>query len=253
MNKHITCPSGLAGEIRGLTGKSFELVADKRLMRDGLFVDKMLKECWVNTTAAGPYELGEDGNPDWQKVLVGDRFYALLQIRCCLYGDNYDFRLQCGECHEPIECHQDLQKLPIKQLLPEDLAAFQNGNRIAGQMPDGRRFWFKLPIGADESKLVRFSSMQRAFLPNVVARIHEIEGLGELGTIRRFLEDADMATVFAIMMEMDEHDCGIDTDIEVECDSPTCGIRQTLNIPFGQGFFVPPRTKRTRATIAPTQ
>jgi len=87
MPSHIVCPSGLAGEVRGLTGKEGKLLADRSLARSGATIDRILGSCWLQTTDAGIYELADGANPDWSKVLVGDRFYALVQIRRASFGD----------------------------------------------------------------------------------------------------------------------------------------------------------------------
>jgi polyhydroxyalkanoate synthase len=53
----IVCPSGLAGEIRGLTGREGKLLADRTLARSGATVDRILQSCWLKTTDPGVYDL----------------------------------------------------------------------------------------------------------------------------------------------------------------------------------------------------
>src|SRR5512140_1005118 len=91
----ITCPSGLSGEIRGLKGKEGKLLADRSAARSGLLFDRILAGCWLATLDSGIYALDEGEALDWSKVLVADRFYALLQIRSLTFGDEYAFQVQC--------------------------------------------------------------------------------------------------------------------------------------------------------------
>ena len=239
MPKLITCPSGLSGEIRGLTGRAFELLGDKRRQREGLLGNAMLRECWMSTADPGPYELGNDGKPDWDKVLVGDRTYVLTQIRCCMYGPKYSFKVPCQECREPIQWDVDLLTLPVKPLAPEDLEVFRLGNKLRGELEDGRGFTFRLPIGVDETKAAKMGSVGSAFIPMLVSRIHSIDDMPENETLRRYFEAEEMATIFAFARAMDAHDCGIDTEVEVVCPRDSCGVVQTVNIPFGRGFLFP--------------
>lgn len=243
MSKIITCPSGLSGEIRGITGKNFELLTNRQLQRSGLFVDKMLTACWLGTLDPGPYEVGEDGKPDWQKILSGDRFYTIMQIRIAMYGPKYGFAAQCAlpACRHPFEWDVDLESgLEVKALAKEDLEAFRNDNKIEGVLPDGRKFWFRLATGSDEVKIAKLANQASAFIPAIVARLHGIEGV-QPGGLRRFFENEEISLAFAVLQEMDKHDCGIETGFEIEC--PKCGSIKEVQIPFDQGFLIPSKSR----------
>ena len=96
MSETITCPSGLAGTIRGLKGKEGTLLADRAAAKSGATFEKILAACWLSTDDPGPYQV-EEGKPlGWSKVLVADRFYTLLQIRALTFGDGYAFSVQCA-------------------------------------------------------------------------------------------------------------------------------------------------------------
>ena len=101
----IVCPSGLSGEIRGLKGKEGKLLADRNAARAGSTFEKLLSGCWLQTIDPGIYEVAEGATLDWSKVLVADRFFALLQIRSLTFGDEYAFSIQCKSagCRERFE------------------------------------------------------------------------------------------------------------------------------------------------------
>jgi hypothetical protein len=82
----ITCPSGLTGRIRGMKVSEERVLADKRLARDGGQLDALLAACWEEMLDPGPYTLDASGPVPRGKVLQGDRFLALLQIRALTYG-----------------------------------------------------------------------------------------------------------------------------------------------------------------------
>jgi hypothetical protein len=86
MSEVITCPSGLTGRVRGMKVREERILSeDRKLAKAGGQVDELLSACWEETADAGPYDF-EDSKIDWGKVLQGDRFYALLQIRALTYG-----------------------------------------------------------------------------------------------------------------------------------------------------------------------
>ncbi len=249
MPKTITCPSGLSGEIRGLKGKEGKLFAARSAAQSGATFDKILAGCWLATVDPGIYVLGEGETLDWSKVLVADRFYALLQIRSLTFGDEYAFSVQCQRagCRERFEWELDLKDLPVRALTDEARAAFRDGNRFETRLPrDGRKVWFRLMTGADE---VRAASALRAgrdgmLITALAMRIVEIEGV-KADDKRRFLDDMEMADAAALLDSFDETDGGVETSIEVEC--PVCGGVQDVQLPFERGFFLPTARTRSRA------
>ena len=250
MNRTITCPSGLSGEVRGIAAKNIEVLADRRLQKSGLLVDKMLAACWLGMTDPGPYQF-DDGNVDWQKVLAGDRFYAVMQCRIATYGPKYAFQAQCEDrrCRHPFTWEVDLENdLAVKTFEQADIEAFLAGNRLEEALPDGRKFWFRLATGSEEVKIAKYGEQASAFIPAVVARLHAIEGVKD-GGMRSFLENEDMSVAFDILHAMDKHDGGIDTAFMTDC--PKCGAVKERNIPFDQGFLIPRASSPRTATAAP--
>jgi hypothetical protein len=242
----IVCPSGLSGEIRGLKGREGEILSDRVAARAGSTFDKILSGCWLETTDAGFYTFA-DGRPDWSQVLVGDRFYALLQIRALTFGNSYAFAVQCPAqtCRERFEWEIDLGELPVKELPESSKEALRAGNRLETALGDGRKVWFKLLRGADEvraSKGIKTSGYG-ALLAAVNVRILEVEGVADKGR-RAFLEELDLGELAALLDRFDEADGGVETSIEVEC--PHCFEVQEIDLPFGRDFFLP-RAKTSRA------
>jgi hypothetical protein len=250
MTTHIVCPSGLAGEIRGLKGKEGKLLSDRTAARAGATFEKILGGCWLLTTDPGIYELPDGGAVDWSKVLVADRFYTLLQIRAQTFGNDYAFSAQCKvpECRERFEWSLNLQELPVVPLSDAAKAAFKAGNRFETTLPrDGRKVWFQLLTGADE---VRAASILRAgregtLLTALALRICEIENVPDHDK-RKFLDELEMADAAALLDQFDQVDGGVETDIEVEC--PGCLGVQDVQLPFERNFFLP--TARTSGTQA---
>ena len=263
----ITCPSGLAGEVRGLKVSEGRILSDKNLIKSAKLMDKILETCWVSTAEAGPiYQLASAPNgaalaPDWSKVLVGDRFYALLKIREASYGDGYVFKVVCdnGRCEEPFEWELEISKLPVRKLSKVSAQRFLDGNRFDATFA-GRRVAFKLLTGADEVRIAQqrklLKQSQAASRRNggdqanvlveaVIPRIIEVEGV-DVRALRAFLEDQDLADLENFVDDMDFQDCGVDTEIEVQC--PECDNLQRVALPFAAGLFSPEgKPKRKKA------
>jgi hypothetical protein len=243
----IHCPSGLTGAIRGLKVREERILADRKLQKAGSVVDELLHACWEETHDVGPYDF-EPSKIDWNKVLQGDRFFALLEIRALTYGPNYAFAVTCREdaCRARIEWELDLHQLPVRALSDESRAAFLAGNRFETILPDaGKRAWFRLLTGADERKLpaLRKNAGDRMLAAMLAFRVVEVEGVDDRER-RRFLEDLSMRDADFLVDEFDRVDCGVDTTIEIEC--PECFARQEVQLPFDQTFFMPGKGRTTR-------
>lgn len=248
MASTIVCPSGLTGEIRGLKGKEGKLLADRTAARAGSTFEKLLSGCWLATTDPGIYALAEGVALDWSKVLVADRFFALLQIRSLTFGDEYAFSVQCknGACRERFEWELSLKDLPVRVLSEEAKSAFTTGNRFETMLPrDGRRVWFKLMTGADEARAATVLKNGRdgMLLTALALRIVEIEGVADKDR-RTFLEEIEMADATALLDTFEEVDGGVETSIDVEC--PSCFGVQDVELPFERGFFLPRAKEKPR-------
>ena len=249
MTETITCPSGLSGRIRGMKVREERVLTDRKLAKSGGQVDRLLAACWEETLDPGPYDFG-DKDIDWDRVLQGDRFFVLLQLRALTYGPEYAFAVPCQNdaCRSRIEWELGLRDLPVRELSPESLDAFMKGNRFETTLPDaGVKVWFRLLTGADEKKLpqLRRNAGDRILSAMLTLRVVEIEGV-ELRGKRQFIEDLSLRDADFLVDEFDRVDCGVETGIEIEC--PDCFVVQELELPFDRTFFLPgkARTRRRR-------
>jgi hypothetical protein len=250
MSLPAVCPSGLAGTVRGMRVKEERILADRQLAKAGGQVDALLAACWLATTDAGPYALG-DAPIDWGKVLVGDRAHVLFQIRIATYGADYAFRVTCERdaCREPIDWQIDLAALPMRPLPEASRVGFVAGNKLETQLPDGTRVTYRLLTGADERALpaLRRQAPDRIVSTLLAHRIVAIEGVSPKDR-RAFLEDLPMRDATELMRELDQADGGLETQIDIAC--PACGQEQSLALPFGRDFLLP--TSTTSRTSGPS-
>ncbi len=246
MTTTITCPSGLSGILRGMKVKEERILTDRNLVKNGGQLDALLKACWLETLDSGPYSF--EGAPDWKKVLLGDRFYVLLQIRALTYGPEYAFSLNCAQegCRARFDWSLEIGELPVQALSKTSRASFQSDNRFETQLPDaGTRLWFRLLTGEDELKLGRIKKNvpERLLSALLNYRLVEIEGV-EQKDRKRFLEELSLKDADFLMGEFDRVDCGVETSIDVEC--PECFSVQEVELPLDASFLLPGQKKTMR-------
>lgn len=249
----ITCPSGLSGVVRGMKVREERILVDRKLAKSGGQLGELLAACWEDTLDPGPYSF-EGGRPDWSKVLLGDRFYALLRIRCATYGADYGFAVTCREatCRARIDWEIDLRELHVHTLPHASREAFLGGNRFRTHLPDAdRHVIFRLLVGEDEKRLphLRREAADRLLSASLAYRIVEVEGL-EPKDKRRFLEDMTMRDAAYLSTEFERVDCGVETSFEIEC--PTCMAIQRVEIPFDQDFLLPTKGQRSPRSTSPS-
>jgi len=240
----ITCPSGLSGRIRGMKAREERILADRKLAKSGGQIDQILAACWEETLDPGPYTFGLSA-PNWSEVLVGDRLYALLHVRSVSYGSMYEFAVTCSnrECRSRIDWELDLRDLPVTKLSDESRSALLAGRTFHAVLPRAARaVAFRLLRGADERRMSaqRRASGERPLTTMLAMRIESIEDV-ETKDKLRFLEDLEMADVSFLLGEFDRVECGVETEIEVEC--PDCLSLTTVELPFEKGFFLPQRKR----------
>ena len=245
MSEIITCPSGLSGKIRGMKVREERILSDRKLAKSGGHADKLLETCWEETLEPSIYDFG-DQNIDWGKVLQGDRFYAMLQIRALTYGPEYIFSVNCQHesCRSRIEWEIDLNDLPVRDLPEESRNIFQNGNKFETVLPgSGNKIIFGLMTGEQERKLplIRKNAGNRILSAVLNLRIHELEGI-ELRKKRQFIEELSMRDANFLTEEFDKVDCGVETGIEIEC--PECFAVQAVELPFEHSFFMPGKKRK---------
>jgi len=262
----ITLPSGLVGEVRGLSGKDGRYLTNEQLVRDNEVEDYIFSNCWNATIDDGPYKF-EGRPPDWSKVLVGDRFFALIAVREATYpGKEYVIKLQCARlgCKRRFEWEIDLRELLAKKtktLSAEDRATFQESNRFKATVPfTEKSFVFQLNTGAIarrtqallEAKKTGNKKMQQrqnTLCDILSGLILEVDGVAlKRDAIFDFLEELPMASIDALLPLVQSHDCGVETDIEVEC--PFCGGGMVITLPFDRAFFLPYSSEAKRAAAS---
>lgn len=214
------------------------LLADASGVKSGAALDRILADCWLETTNSGPYSF--DGRPVWDEVALGDRLVALLQIRVATYGPEYSFPVRCDACSTKfvweVDLVDDLERVPFSE---EAIRALRSGSELS-TVVGGRTYHYRVQLGRDEKaarKVAQQKSEERvtAALAQRITRVEGVEGLD----LRRFLSDLPLGDMRKLLSALDATGGGVETEIGVRCSS--CANEMDVELPFTSGFFLPPK------------
>lgn len=236
MSKVIVCPSGMSLQIRGMRGKELKILSDRKALRSGAFLDKIISACTEAVIDPGPYDFqAGDGPPEWDKVLVGDKVFATISVRVATFGADFPFKGRCRQCGEQQEYSIQLDQLEVQKLDSKDAIAFRVGNEMTAELPGEtpKKVVFRLATGADEKRVAKAVDSDEAMILMMSYRIVSIEGIDN---VKGYLNDAGLEEIMSLLREFNKRDCGVDTDIEVECSK--CEFRQAVKLPLGPEFWL---------------
>lgn len=245
----VNCPTGLRGRMRGMIVRDEGLLTDPKVMREGLIVSRMLQACWLETLDPGPY-VGANGQPDWDRVLRADRFYAFLMLRVESRGAIYEFRTTCDSqgCQRPIDMALDLSELPVRKFEPDQLGRIRTDTPFQATTLSGVRVQFRMLTGADERRIATLPSSHNQTALMLAMRIVEVDGVGRHpGAIGKWVEELDGLEADDLRDRIDAEEAGVDTTFDISCD--TCGnVMRRLFLPIEASFFF----VRKRLTRSPS-
>ena len=253
----ITCPSGLAGQIRAMKGREAQAFVDPQLVRTFGSMDAMLGNCWLATTAVGPYPIEDGGKPPWKTALLGDRFHTMMEIRGATFGYDYDFNVKCESCEKQYGWELNLRDLVRKPLPAESFEKIRSDeNSFELDLDDGKVLVFKLGTGVEEVQIAKLKGgagstrklgpVDAIWVQTLAVGDRDGDKVkpipGDRFGFRKYLEDVNYVELLSILEQMQEHDCGVETKIETVCEF--CGWQQEIELPFQRSFFEPRRKKK---------
>lgn len=236
----VVCPSGLTGVVRNLKTKEIKLfTSGGGNIKAHKAMDTLLTNCWIETTDAGPYTFDGD-KPDWGKVLGGDRYYILLKIREATYGSEYTFPFTCEHCGAKNDFTTDFTNLEVQPLGNSGLASFLDGQALVIEQGSAV-ITYVLQSGDTELKASKLTSQNKASniacaLASKTTHIKDGDKNVDLVHFPAWYDDLSIKHTIAIAHKMQEHDCGVETSITVNCTS--CGTDSDVELPITEGFWV---------------
>lgn len=201
----------------------------------------------------GPYpRLLEGGDVVWDDLLSGDTFAAMIDLRKISYDDGATFTvldLQCpsGQCPKfdyDIDLDVDLVRRDLDDVGAEHV---RSGAPLVCQV-DGKQVSFTLATGSTVKRVRKLDAQypKRMMATRMRSRILSVEGVDPLEIMNWLDGNNGASKVYPglraadaerLRDAMDQHECGIDTEVELTCEH--CGRKYMINLPFDAGFLAP--------------
>jgi hypothetical protein len=239
----IVCPSGLRIQVRGLKLREFKFLSDRKAVASGAAFDEVLTSC-VDVIDPGPAYAA--GSFNWKTTaLQGDRFYALMRVRCATHGDSYEFDANCPACRKRVAWTVELPDLRVQRYPKIAIEKHAARERFSTTLA-GKRIEFTLLTAEDEKRVAKLLNAddEDPLIAGLAYRLRSVEGL-DRDEVKPWLETLDLSDVFGLRDELDAVSGGVHTSISIEC--KRCGEFE-VEIPFGGPGYWTPKTKRARAS-----
>jgi hypothetical protein len=221
----ITLPSGKVVELRGMKTQEMDILASKKAMKDGAGINDIAKSCILNLNEF-----------DYDNALQGDRYSILINIRRITYPGPYSFDITCPQCEQKGSFNVILEDLPVKTLNNET-------TNLKFEFPRSKyKITYHLPTGVDEREVLKLRKRHLADLMSLslMTNIDKVEGL-KFKTLEWF-KNLDAYDVISFQNELEEKNCGVETSIELCCDS--CGAEFETELPITSNFFLPKKRRK---------
>lgn len=272
----IDCPSGLVVKCREFKVKDENLLANRKAVRKGTATNDLLDAISVGVDNLGLYQPRPDGGVDWSKVLQGDQTVILLKNRIETWGPEFTVDQPCPNqaCREPVHTEIDLGELEIKKLPDSSKAHVESGLKRALQVKlpkSGAIVGFRLLNGGDARAMQKLTKQKGAQLSSSLLRYRtlwmklpkthdwaekagvEMERLKANGVqvqedpsglilvpdpmLPKVIEDMSGRDSAYLRAAFDEHDCGVQQEVQFECGS--CDHIWKDDVRFTADFLFP--------------
>ncbi len=262
-------PDGMV-QVRAMGSTAEKILSTQRLAQTGQSIDYLFRECCKFQSGFDPIEL-----------LLGDRIFLLYFLRGISHGNFYEFAITCPnpDC-ESITTHTyDLNELaqtivfakkelgvePFRVSLPYLSKALKrdvwvgirfmraaDANDMLAKRKQRKKLFAK-PGGVRTNRgrggppvdprqqQQQTQQIDDTISENLEKIIINVMGVGDLFTIRQFVQKMHAQDTAAIREWLRENTPGIDNTVSLTC--PDCGNSFTVELPITESFFRPSKQR----------
>ncbi len=231
-------------EILKFGGPQEDLIRDKRNLKDGSALEKLLKSTIIRV---GPVTKPETiGALFDEEMLVADMTFLLIQARIFGIGKNYSFQVNCPHCGKPQRHRIDLSTQVVDEQ-PEEARGKKRFTSEA-ETEDGEKIPFTFrQLYVKDMKAVEAIQEQYGREKGTRELCLQITELYGKPVNAHTVKNLSWMARNALRAKMDEFLGGIDTDLVMECSNSKCEQEFTDSLPIHmKDFFFPASgTKQT--------
>lgn len=219
------------GKMRGMKVAEEDMLLNRRNHKKGNVINQLIKQCML-------------GEHDPEKMLIGDRVFALIQLRRLTHGDEYSFHTSCQHCDHQFEWEENLGDLKVNFLFEsEQLDAEYTFDCVLPR--SNKKIKWRMLRGKDEKYLEDIRRNYPDELSSYQMLTRSVEVDGEKMLKPSFFKELSASDAAFFRGEFEYFECGVDTKINIEC--PDCLRVSQIDLPIGPDFFMPTiRTRRRR-------
>lgn len=220
-------------EIKQMTAREEDILANQDLIRKGKVLDKLLQSLLINKTI------------DYRDILTPDKNAIFIAIRRLAYGDTYTVNFVCPGCGERSRVDINLSELEDRVV---DVEKFPKGeNNFEFTLPrSGIKITYKLLNQHDddamEKELMGIRKINKENTSEITTRfkyvITSVNGDTEKQVIRKFVDEDLLAVDSRALREfIRENTPDIDMRFNFKCSN--CELERRMDIPVGASFLWP--------------
>ena len=220
-------------EIKQMTAREEDILANQDLIRKGKVLDKLLQSLLINKAI------------DYRDILTPDKNAIFVGIRRLAYGDTYSVNVTCPSCGERARIDINLSELKDKEL---DVEKFPKGiNNFEFTLPkSGIKITYKLLNQHDddvmERELTGIRKINKENTSEITTRlkylITSVNGDTEKQVIRKFVDEELLAVDSRALREY-IRDNTPDIDMRFDFKCPNCEFERRMDVPVGASFLWP--------------
>lgn len=220
-------------EIKYLTAREEDILADSNLINKGVVLDKLLESVVVQVGV----------NPD--DLVTGDKNAVYLAARVLGYGPEYDVEITDPFSNERQKVSIDLTKIQTKDI---DYSLLNTENRYAFTLPSQTKIVFKFLTHKDEkditneinalARLTKGKGGSSEVTTRLKYMILSVNDNSDRGYVNNWVSNQFLAKDIQAFRAYVKS-ISPDLNMKFEFISDVTGETEALDIPFGINFFYP--------------
>lgn len=217
-------------EVKYMTGRQEDILSNKKLIKQGLAVDKMLESIIV------------DKRIKLSSIFIGDKNAMIVAARVGGYGSEYTAMVTCPGCGDKTKHPFDLNKIEIKYDV-DDLIS-EEGTFSADLPVLKLSVVCKLLTSADENWITKQQKInKKAKLPEstmtdqLVAFISSIAGETDQNKIKKIVQNMPVSDRYYLRRKYKQTIPNVDMKQDFLCSE--CDDEREVEVPFTAEFFWP--------------